>query len=85
MKPIARIKAYHNQGLFKDIGFLLIAVGFLLVKAFDQPLQSALLYAPLIVAGVFISLVVIAHALVAMLHLLDLIGERLGMRRLPRR
>ena len=85
MKTIARIKVYNDQGLFKDIGFLLLAVGFLLVQAFDQPVESALLYAPLIVAGVFASLIAAAHLLITIIHILDVIGERLGMRRLPRR
>jgi len=85
MKTIARLKLYRDQGLFRDIGFLTLAAGFLLVKAFDQPLQSAILYAPLLVFGIFAGLVGTAHVALIMLRLLDAIGERLGMGRGARR
>jgi hypothetical protein len=84
MKTIARFKLYRDQGLFRDIGFLMLAAGFLLVKAFDQPLQSAIVYAPLVVFGIFAGLVSVAHVALLFLRLLDAIGERLGMGRGPR-
>lgn len=85
MKPIARLRAYRDQGLMRDISFLLLAVGFLLVKVFEMPLESAFIYAPLILAGVFASLLFVAHGLIGVLHLVEALGERLGFGRGPRR
>jgi len=84
MKPAGHIKPYRDQTLFRDLGFLLLATGFLLYKVFDQPLQDAMLYAPLIVFGIFAVLIGGAHLLIGVISLLDAIGHRLGMSRGPR-
>lgn len=86
MKPAARIKIHRDhQGLYRDIGFLLLAVGFVLVSAFDMPLTDAAVYAPLIVAGAFVALVGGAHALLLVLRLMEAVAIRMGMTRGPRR
>lgn len=85
MKSATRIKTHRDhQGLLRDIGFLLLAVGFVLVKGFDQPLDDAALYAPLIVAGSFTVLVGGAYLLIGLWRLLEALAERLGLDRGPR-
>lgn len=85
MKPAARIKTHRDQGLYRDVGFLLLAVGFLLVKAFDTPLPEAVVYAPLIVGGAFATLLGGAYALLVVLRVIEAVAIRLGMARGPRR
>lgn len=85
MKPAPRIKIRRDQGLYRDIGFLLLATGFLLISAFDQTLPDTLLYAPLIVGGAFAVLLGGARLLLLSLRLIEAIGVRLGMARGPRR
>lgn len=84
MKSTRRMKLYRDQALYRDLGFLLLATGFLLVKVFDQPLQSAALYAPMLVLGLFGGLVTVAHLTIGTLHLFESLGERLGINRGPR-
>lgn len=84
MKHPARMKLFPDQGLLRDISFLLVAAGFLLHKVFDLPLQHAILYAPVLVFGIFAVLLGSAHLLLGVLALLEAISERLGMRRGPR-
>lgn len=85
MRNNTRIKTHRDQGLIRDIGFLLVAVGFVLINAFDKPLTEAALYAPMIVGGAFAVLVGSAYTLLICLRLLELLGDRLGMSRSPRR
>jgi hypothetical protein len=79
MKSQTRLKMYRDQALFRDLSFLLLAAGFILVQMFDLPLQSALLYAPVVVFGGFVTLVGGAHVLLGLFRLLDAIGNHLGM------
>lgn len=81
MKTIARNKLYRDQSLFKDIGFLLIATTFILVKGFDVALPSAAMYTPLIVFGGFAALLTVGYTAVVLLRLLEQIEIRLGLRR----
>lgn len=85
MKPARQARFHRDQTLYRDIGFLLVVTGLILVQAFDQSLQDAVLYAPLIVGGAFGALLGAAYLLTGMLRLLDLIGGRLGAGRAPRR
>lgn len=84
MKIQARFKMYRDQALFRDLGFLLLAAGFFLVKIFDQPVQTAALYAPLVVLGSFGVLVGGAHLVLGVFSLIDAVGNRLGMGRTRR-
>lgn len=86
MRTTTRIKPYRDQGLWRDLGFLVIATAFVLVKAFDQTLVDALINAPLIVGGVFIALLGAARILLLVLRLIDYIAMQLsGGPRSPRR
>jgi hypothetical protein len=80
MKTQSRFKMYRDQALFRDLGFLLLAAGFILIQMFDQPLQSAMLYAPLVVFGSFAALVGGAHLLLGTLALFEAVGNRIGLR-----
>jgi hypothetical protein len=84
MKQPIHMKIFRDQGLLRDISFLLLATGFLLHKVFDLPLESAVLYSPLVVFGTFAVLIGSAHLLLGLLALLEAIGARLGFRRGPR-
>jgi hypothetical protein len=79
MKTQARLKMYRDQALFRDLGFLLLAAGFILIQIFDQPLQSALLYAPLVVFGGFAALVGGAYLVLGAFSLIEAVGNRLGV------
>lgn len=79
MKTQARLKIYRDQALFRDLGFLLLAAGFILIQIFDQPVQSALVYAPLVVFGSFGALVGGAYLLLGVFSLVEAVGNRLGI------
>lgn len=81
MKSRAHPKLFRDQGLLKDISFLLIATAFVMVKGFDVPLHSVALYAPTLVLGGFAALLVAGYALTTCLRLIERLEIRLGLRR----
>jgi hypothetical protein len=84
MKQSAHMKIFRDQNLWRDISFLLIAAGFLLHKAFGLPLHNAVMYAPLVVFGIFGGLLGSAHLLLGLISMLEAAGVWLGIRRGPR-
>lgn len=81
MKTANRTKFYTDQHLLRDIGFLMIATGFVLMQGFDMPLQSAAFYAPAGVLGGFAALLVFGYVLTTCLRLLEKLEIRMGVRR----
>lgn len=81
MKNANRTKIYADQHLFRDIGFLTIATGFVLMQGFDMPLNSVALYAPIGVLGGFAALLAFGYVLSTCLGILEKLEIRMGMRR----
>lgn len=81
MKTSAHPKLFRDQGLFKDIGFLLIATAFVMAKGFDMPLNNVVFYAPVVVLGGFAVLLAFGYALTTSLRLIERLEIRLGLRR----
>lgn len=81
MKTSSHNKLYRDENLLRDIGFLVIAISFILVQGFDVPLASAALYAPAIAAASFGALLTFGYTLVTFLRILEKLEIRLGMRR----
>lgn len=85
MKTARPTKPYRDQTIYRDIGFLLLVIGTILVQAFDHSLQDAMLYAPLIVGGAFGALLGAGYLLTGTCRAIDALGTRFGMGRTPRR